>query len=85
MTLLGVVTSPDPTRPSPPTLHEHHVVAHAVRHLANLQRTDPTIRRAVAAADSPSWRHLLAAAGTVRTGSHDDIHNRAAAATLQSC
>jgi hypothetical protein len=51
----AVVWSGDPTRPSPPALHEHHVVAHAVRHLAGLIGTDPGIARVAAEDRTGLW------------------------------
>jgi len=54
----GVVCSPRPLHPSPGDVHDHHVAAHAVRHLAQLAATDPTV--AVAAARHPElWRELV--------------------------
>lgn len=61
LTAPSVLSSSDPLRPTPADIHEHHVVAHAVRHLAYLANTDPTIAD-VAAADTPGgcWTTLLA-------------------------
>lgn len=38
-----VMASGDPLRPTPPGLHQHHVVAHAMRHLVGLAESDPAI------------------------------------------
>jgi len=43
----SVVCSEDPRRPAPPVLHAHHVVAHAVRHLADLADRDPVVAAAL--------------------------------------
>ena len=71
----GVVTSGDPLRPRPPLLHEHHVVAHAIQHLADLARRDPGIRNA---ASHPEVRHVWDAisrtAGTLGTSVHERAH-----------
>ena len=48
--------------PAPDDLREHHVAAHAVRHLADLARRDPQIRSA-AGAQRPLWEAVVAAAG----------------------
>ncbi len=40
----AIVTSDDATHPRPPVLHAHHIAAHAVTHLADLARRDPTVR-----------------------------------------
>jgi hypothetical protein len=42
-----IVQSADPSRPSPPQVLMPHVAAHAVRHLAFLADTDPTVRAVV--------------------------------------
>ncbi|MFD3519044.1 hypothetical protein [Streptomyces sp. NPDC058653] len=39
----AIARSPRPGHPTPPDLKVHHVVAHAVRHLAFLARTDPAV------------------------------------------
>ncbi len=71
---VGVVCSSDPLLPAPERLHEHHVVAHAVRHLAALAATDPTV--AAAARRHPGlWSELARWAGRVRVGTHDDAHS----------
>ena len=51
----SIVWSGDASRPSPRGLHEHHVVAHAVRHLAQLEATDPGVRLAAQADTSGIW------------------------------
>jgi hypothetical protein len=43
----SVVCSQDPRRPTPPVLHVHHVVAHAVRHLSDLADRDPVVSAAL--------------------------------------
>lgn len=54
-----VMASGDPLRPTPPGLHEHHVVAHAMRHLIDLSTSDPAI---LLAASQPSaellWQRM---------------------------
>ncbi|MEV8343125.1 hypothetical protein [Streptomyces niveus] len=39
----AIARSPRAGHPTPPDLKPHHVVAHAVRHLAFLARTDPAV------------------------------------------
>lgn len=45
----GIARSPRTGHPAPPDLKAHHVVAHAVRHLAFLARTDPAVAAHLAA------------------------------------
>lgn len=69
----GVLCSGDPLRPSPEALHRHHVVAHAVRHLAQLAQSDPSVREATG--HHPDlWRTITEAGGAMRVGSHEEIH-----------
>lgn len=65
-----VLSSGDPIRPTPARQHDHHVVAHAVRHLASLMRSDPAIGAAVPH-DSPLGAAVAATAAGLRTGPHD--------------
>lgn len=74
----AVVSSGDPLRPTPDELHQHHVAAHAVRHLAELAGRDPAVR---AAADRPAddaerelWRRVRDLAPLVPTGTHEAAH-----------
>jgi len=72
----SVVCSSDPRRPSPPVLHVHHVVAHAVRHLSDLLRRDPVVTAALAA--HPKVVHALhEAAGTMPVAPHTQAHELA--------
>lgn len=41
---VGVLSPTAPLHPTPTGLHEHHVVAHAARHLAYLAQHDQTVR-----------------------------------------
>lgn len=69
----GILCSPDPLRPSPAGLHQHHVVAHAARHLAYLAEHDPTVR--AAAADSPcAWSALSRTVRDMPPTDHLDAH-----------
>jgi len=43
----SVLCSRDARRPTPTVLHAHHVVAHAVRHLADLAERDPVVAAAL--------------------------------------
>lgn len=61
-----IMSSGSPTEPTPHGLHEHHVVAHALRHLSRLADADPGI--AVAAAQpsvSDLWECIRAIAGAI--------------------
>jgi hypothetical protein len=71
---VGIVCSPDPLHPSPDGLHDHHVAAHAVRHLAYLAGTDPTVARA-AAVRPRLWRALSDHAVVTTVGDHDQSHH----------
>lgn len=71
----SVVCSGDPGHPTPPVLHAHHVVAHAVRHLAYLAEHDPAI---AAVATGALWSAIRAVAERIPTGTHPEVHRRAA-------
>jgi hypothetical protein len=74
----AVVCSGDPHRPAPPVLHEHHVVAHAVHHLAELAVRDPAIRAAAAQpATADLWSAIAAVARRIPTGTHAAAHQQA--------
>lgn len=66
-----IVWSGDATRPSPKELHAHHVVAHAVRHLANLRATDPGVRRAAASSEHALLWDLVAAHTDLAVAVHE--------------
>ncbi|MCU0264182.1 MAG: hypothetical protein MUF09_11040 [Candidatus Nanopelagicales bacterium] len=70
-----IVTSGDPLRPRPDDLHDHHVVAHAVWHLATLAGRDPAI---TSLAGDPDHRRLFqaitAAAGQTPTSTYAQAH-----------
>ena len=70
-----IVTSGDPLRPRPDDLHDHHVVAHAVWHLAVLAGRDPAI---TSLAGDPAHRRLFqeitAAAGQMPTSTYAQAH-----------
>jgi len=77
----AVVCSGDARRPAPPVLHEHHVVAHAVRHLADLAGRDPAIIAAAAELDTADlWAAILLQARQIPTGTHAAAHQQAHAA-----
>jgi hypothetical protein len=80
----AVVAGSTPLAPSPEQLHEHHVAAHAVRHLADLAVRDGVV--AAAAARHPAlWAAVAATAARTPTGTHDETHALAQAAeTVQS-
>lgn len=69
----GVLSSGDPLLPTPAGMHTHHVVAHAVRHLAGLARTDPAVR-AAAAYHRELWQLVGVLADATRVGTHADLH-----------
>jgi hypothetical protein len=76
----AVVVGPTALRPSPLELHDHHVAAHAVRHLADLAERDPVVRSA-AALQPELWAAVAAtAARTPAAGSHALAHRLAAQA-----
>ena len=64
---VGVLSSDDPLLPAPAGLHEHHVVAHAARHLGYLARHDRTVRACAAAAPRP-WQALQQAVRDMPVG-----------------
>lgn len=74
----SVVCSGDPLRPAPPDVHDHHVAAHAVRHLAYLAETDPAIAD-VDAADAPGgcWPVIRAVGDTTPAAVHAVAHELA--------
>ncbi len=76
----AVVVGATALRPSPQTLHAHHVAAHAVRHLADLAERDPVVR-AAAALQPELWEAVArTAARTPAAGSHAQAHLLAAQA-----
>ncbi len=75
----GVVSSGDPMLPTPPELHEHHIAAHAVRHLAYLVETDPAVRDA-AGRWPRAWQPISTYAASVPVGTHGEVHALAEAA-----
>jgi hypothetical protein len=71
----SVVCSGDPLRPAPDVLHDHHVVAHAVRHLVYLVDDDPGIATAAQDPDlAPLWQVMRDAADEMPTDRHDRAH-----------
>ena len=69
----SVVCSQDARRPAPPVLHAHHVVAHAVRHLADLAERDPVV--AAALLEQPALeRALRRAARSTPVAPHAQAH-----------
>lgn len=75
-----ILTSGDPLRPRPTDLHDHHVVAHAVWHLAVLAERDPVFARL---ATHPQHRQLFdalrAAARQTPTTTFEQAHPGATA------
>ena len=75
-----ILTSGDPLRPRPTDLHDHHVVAHAVWHVAMLAERDPVFARL---ATHPQHRQLFdalrAAAAQTPTTTFEQAHPGAAA------
>jgi hypothetical protein len=70
-----IVTSGDPLRPRPDGLHDHHVVAHAVWHLAVLAQRDPVVGAVAAdAAHGPLFAALAGAAGVMPTATFAQAH-----------
>jgi hypothetical protein len=69
----GILSSADLLRPTPHQLHHHHVVAHAVRHLALLASTDPTIT-ASTTWQPQLWAAITRSAAAMPVGPHADIH-----------
>ncbi|MBA3907888.1 MAG: hypothetical protein H0X35_14570 [Pseudonocardiales bacterium] len=74
----AVVCSGDPQRPGPVGMHAHHVAAHAVRHLAYLAGTDPTII-AIADADGPDgcWATDRSVGARTPAATHVAVHRLA--------
>ncbi|MDJ0460657.1 hypothetical protein [Streptomyces sp. H27-C3] len=69
--------SPRPGHPAPPDLEISHVVAHAVRHLAFLERTDPAVTAHLAV--RPGTLHALralpgATAGELQYAQRPPLH-----------
>ncbi|MGH3613747.1 MAG: hypothetical protein ACRDRK_14380 [Pseudonocardia sp.] len=72
---VGVLCSGDPLRPSPPGLHAHHIVAHAVRHLGQLAENDPAVRAAATLRRSELWRVVTEVAAAMAVGCHEEAHS----------
>lgn len=74
----AVVCSGDPLRPAPADLHAHHVVAHAVRHLAYLVDTDPAVAASAQAPQVHSpWPAIKATGAGIPAAVHDTAHRLA--------
>ena len=69
----SVVCSEDPRRPAPPSLHAHHVVAHAVRHLSDLAERDPVVAAALQQVPALE-RALRVAALSIPVAPHAEAH-----------
>ena len=69
----GVVCSGDALLPAPPQLHDHHVAAHAVRHLAYLVEHDPAVG-AAASAQPDLWAVVTAYGVRTPVGTHGEVH-----------
>lgn len=69
----GILCSTDPLRPAPAGLHQHHVVAHAARHLAYLAEHDPTVSNAAGAAPD-AWSALCRTVQAMPPTDHLDAH-----------
>jgi hypothetical protein len=79
----SVVCSGDPLAPAPPLLHDHHVAAHAVRHLADLAERDPAVAATTADPDlTDLWAAILATAARTPTGTHAQAHRSAHTARI---
>jgi hypothetical protein len=78
LTTPSVMCSGDPLWPTPADVHDHHVAAHAVRHLAYLADTDPAIA-GMASADAPGgcWATLRAVGGATPAAVHAVAHELA--------
>ncbi len=72
-----IVSSGDAVRPQPELLHLHHVVAHAVRHVAELVGRDPVVAEAARHGDPDLWRRVVEVAATTPTATHDRAHRLA--------
>lgn len=79
----AVLSSGDPLRPTPIDVHDHHVAAHAVRHLALLSAEDPAVR-SVAATDPDTWSLIRSAADRMPTDTHAEAHAAAEPAARAS-
>ncbi len=77
----GIVTSGDPTRPSPVDVGVHHVAAHAARHLAYLRATDPTVAKAARLSAHPGLWSAIAATTDLPVATHDLLAHSGDAAT----
>jgi hypothetical protein len=74
----AVLSSGDPLAPAPPALHLHHVVAHAVRHLAQLAGSDPAVAAAASRSAAPElWTAIREASRDMPTGTHAEAHRAA--------
>lgn len=70
-----VVCSEDAVRPQPRDLHDHHVAAHAVRHLSELADRDPTVATAARQdGHQELWSCIRHVAGSVPTLTFSDAH-----------
>lgn len=74
----SIVVGSTALRPTPEVLHGHHVVAHAVRHLADLLGRDPVVAKA-ASSHPRLWDAVQRTAEATATGTHADAHAQAAA------
>lgn len=78
----SVVCSGDPLRPTPALLHDHHIAAHAVRHLVYLLDHDPGVASTASHPQLASlWSVMRAAASSMPTGPHALAHHAAERAT----
>lgn len=74
----AIVTSDDATHPRPPILHAHHIAAHAVTHLADLARRDPTVRAlAQTVGHQQAWAAIETLARRTPTATHTLVHQLA--------
>ncbi len=74
----GVVCSGDALLPAPPEMHDHHIAAHAVRHLGYLAKHDPAVR-AAAEAQPDLWTAIVAYGERTPVGTHGEVHALAGA------
>jgi hypothetical protein len=65
-------------------VHEHHVAAHAVRHLAYLADTDPTVAR-TASRRPELWQALNDYAAATQVGDHEQSHGVERAGAPVAC
>lgn len=70
---IAVVSSGSLAHPTPKQLEQHHVVAHAICHLAHLREHDPGVARAATLVPE-LWSAVAAAAARASTQAHDQIH-----------